>query len=88
MISKLTPEHEQGSTLGVAQSSGSLARIVAPVFAASLYDVRYDLPYIICAAVSLFAAGLGWYVLVTRAHRLEEAVPPAAEPSSLPGPSH
>jgi MFS transporter, DHA1 family, tetracycline resistance protein len=67
MISKLTPEHEQGSTLGVAQSSGSLARIVAPVFAGTLYGVRFDIPYLICAAISFFAAGLGWYVLVTRA---------------------
>lgn len=66
MISKLTSQEEQGSTLGVAQSAGSLARIVAPIFAATLYDVRFDIPYLICAAVSLFAAGLGWYVLVTR----------------------
>jgi MFS transporter, DHA1 family, tetracycline resistance protein len=66
MISKLTPEHEQGSTLGVAQSSGSLARIFAPIFAGTIYDLRADLPYIICAGVSLFAAALCWYVLVTR----------------------
>jgi MFS transporter, DHA1 family, tetracycline resistance protein len=70
MISKLTAQEEQGATLGVAQSSGSLARIVAPVFAAWLYYVRFDLPYVICAGVSLFAALLGWYVLVTRAKQI------------------
>jgi MFS transporter, DHA1 family, tetracycline resistance protein len=69
MISKLTPEHEQGATLGVAQSSGSLARIVAPIFAGTAYDLRFDLPYIICAAVSLAAAGLCWWVLVAKAER-------------------
>jgi MFS family permease len=78
MISKLTPEHEQGATLGVAQSSGSLARIVAPVFAASIYDVRADLPYIICALVSFFAAGLCWYMLVSRESAQELPAPGAA----------
>jgi DHA1 family tetracycline resistance protein-like MFS transporter len=75
MISKLTPEHEQGATLGVAQSSGSLARIVAPIFAGTIYYVRYDLPYVICAGLSLFAAGLCWYVLVTRGTRQSEPIP-------------
>jgi MFS transporter, DHA1 family, tetracycline resistance protein len=60
MISILTSEHEQGATLGVAQSFGSLARIVGPVFAASLFDVRPALPYLICSGVSLFAGLLGW----------------------------
>ena len=75
LISKMTSNEEQGSTLGVAQSSGSLARIIAPVFAASIYDVRFDLPYIICAAISLFAGALCWVVLVTRAPRAPAAVP-------------
>src|SRR5208282_721120 len=30
MISMLTPAHEQGSTMGVAQGVGSLARIAGP----------------------------------------------------------
>lgn len=76
-ISKMTPEHEQGSTLGVAQSAGSLARIFAPITAGILYDIRTDLPYLVCAAVSLFAAGLCWYVLVTK-HAREMASAPAA----------
>jgi MFS family permease len=60
MISMLTSEHEQGATLGVAQSVGSLARIVGPVFAASLFDVKPALPYLICSGVSLFAGLLAW----------------------------
>jgi DHA1 family tetracycline resistance protein-like MFS transporter len=39
MISNLTPEHEQGATIGVAQGSGSLARILGPVFATGLYSI-------------------------------------------------
>ena len=37
LLSNLTPANEQGGTIGVAQSAGALARIVGPMFAASLY---------------------------------------------------
>ncbi|MCL5097702.1 MAG: MFS transporter [Candidatus Omnitrophica bacterium] len=37
MISILTPSHEQGSNLGVAQSAGSLSRIMGPIFSATLF---------------------------------------------------
>ncbi|PWU09234.1 MAG: MFS transporter [Verrucomicrobia bacterium] len=61
LISILTPAHEQGATIGVAQSAGSLARIVGPVFGSTLLAyhprgmpwARGALPYLICAAVSL-----------------------------------
>jgi DHA1 family tetracycline resistance protein-like MFS transporter len=56
LISILTPAHEQGATIGVAQSAGSLARIVGPIFASTLLFVDARLPYLICSAVSLFAA--------------------------------
>jgi len=56
LISILTPAHEQGATIGVAQSAGSLARIVGPIFAATLLDYYAPLPYLICSAVSLFTA--------------------------------
>ncbi len=58
LISILTPPNEQGATIGVAQSAGSLARIIAPVFAASLLDYHPSLPYLICSGVSLFTAVL------------------------------
>jgi DHA1 family tetracycline resistance protein-like MFS transporter len=54
LISILTPAHEQGATIGVAQSAGSLARIFAPIFAASLLDLHPALPYLICSGISLF----------------------------------
>ncbi len=57
MISLLTLPTEQGTTMGVAQGVGSLARIVGPIFAASLFDKHPALPYLICAVV-LFLTGL------------------------------
>jgi MFS family permease len=59
MISMLTPAHEQGATMGVAQGVGSLARIVGPVFAGSLFVHKVfnaPLPYLICAALCLLTA--------------------------------
>jgi multidrug resistance protein len=51
MISMLTPANEQGATLGVAQGVGSLARIVGPIFAATLFFQTAPLPYMICAVL-------------------------------------
>jgi DHA1 family tetracycline resistance protein-like MFS transporter len=56
MISMLTPAHEQGATLGVAQGVGSLARIVGPIFAASLFVLNAPLPYLICGVLCLLTA--------------------------------
>ena len=51
MISNLTPAHEQGATIGVAQGAGSLARIFGPVFATALLAYSPPMPYLICAIV-------------------------------------
>jgi fucose permease len=56
MISMLAPAHEQGATLGVAQGVGSLARIVGPVFAASLFVLNAPLPYLICGVLCFLTA--------------------------------
>ena len=56
LISILTPAHEQGATIGVAQSAGSLARILGPIFATTLLDYHPAMPYLICSGVSLFTA--------------------------------
>ncbi len=55
LLSNLTPANEQGATIGVAQSAGSLARIVGPIFAATLYDHQHMLPYLICGGISIVA---------------------------------
>ena len=53
MLSNLTPSHEQGATIGVAQGAGSLARIAGPVFATGLLPFSAPLPYLVCTAVLL-----------------------------------
>lgn len=58
LLSNLTPADEQGATIGVAQSFGSLARILGPLFAATLYMRVPSLPYLICAVISILAAVL------------------------------
>jgi multidrug resistance protein len=55
MLSNLTPANEQGATIGVAQSAGSLARILGPIFAGTLYGCKPMLPYLICGAISIIA---------------------------------
>jgi len=55
MLSNLTPANEQGATLGVAQSAGSLARIFGPMFASTLYLSHASLPYFICGGISIIA---------------------------------
>lgn len=60
MISNLTDSREQGVTIGVAQSAGSLARILGPIFAATLFTHHPSLPYMICAVVSLLTGIFAW----------------------------
>jgi MFS family permease len=58
MLSNLAPATEQGATIGVAQSAGALARIVGPIFAATLYglnDVSRAWPYFICGGIAILA---------------------------------
>ncbi len=63
LISILTPAHEQGSTIGVAQGAGSLARIGGPIFAATLFDYKPAVPYVACGAIALLAGLLTWQSL-------------------------
>lgn len=53
LMSNLTSEHEQGATLGVAQSAGSLARILGPVFATTILHYSPPVPYLVCAVLLL-----------------------------------
>ncbi len=55
LLSNLTSAREQGATIGVAQSAGSLARIIGPLFAATLYTHIPALPYMICGGISILA---------------------------------
>jgi DHA1 family tetracycline resistance protein-like MFS transporter len=53
LISMTTPANEQGSTLGVAQGAGALARIAGPIFASATFDWHPSVPYVFCAAMAL-----------------------------------
>lgn len=66
LISNLTLPDEQGATIGVAQSAGSLARIAGPIFAATLFDWHPALPYMACCGVCAVAGVLAWRWLVNR----------------------
>ncbi len=63
LISIKSSADEQGANLGVAQSFGSLARILGPVFATTLFFVNAQLPYLICAGVALVTALFAWQYL-------------------------
>ncbi len=67
LLSINTPASEQGETLGVAQSAGSLARIIAPVSANLFYKVSPVLPYYICAVIAAVAAVVAFKSLCGKA---------------------
>src|SRR5438876_5522544 len=56
LLSNLTPAHEQGATIGVAQGAGSLARILGPIFATTTLHYLPPLPYLTCTGVLLGTA--------------------------------
>jgi hypothetical protein len=60
LLSILTPANEQGATIGVAQSAGSLARILGPLFAGGLFQIHPSWPYLACAGLSLATGILAW----------------------------
>ncbi len=77
LLSNLTPENEQGATIGVAQGCGSLARIVGPLFAMPLYAQTPILPYAICGGIAVLA-GILAVSRLSRAANTTSAPMPAA----------
>jgi len=74
LLSNLTAAHEQGATIGVAQSAGSLARILGPLFATPLLSFLPPLPYLVCTAILLATT-----VLVVRGLCGQVPSPPAGK---------
>ncbi len=60
LLSRITPADEQGSTLGVAQSAGSLARVFGPPFAGFLFDRHVAWPFVICGAIAVVTGFVAW----------------------------
>jgi len=63
LISLKSPANEQGANLGVTQSFGSLARILGPIFANTLFFVNFKLPYVICGGIALVTGLFAWKYL-------------------------
>lgn len=78
MLSNLTSAHEQGATIGVAQSAGSLARILGPLFATGLLPFLPPLPYLVCTAVLLATTVLVVQRLCGRGDAVPKASPAPA----------
>ncbi|MCC7376409.1 MAG: MFS transporter [Verrucomicrobiales bacterium] len=60
LLSMLASEEEQGFTLGIAQSAGSLARIAGPIFASTTYDWHLSFPYLTCAVIAMACGVWVW----------------------------
>ncbi len=63
LISINTSASEQGEALGVAQSAGSLARIIGPIFAMSYYEIKPAAPYLACAFIAFITGCIAWQYL-------------------------
>ena len=64
LLSILTPAQEQGATIGVAQSAGSLARVIGPPMAGLLYDRHPSWPYLVVACLAVTTGIIAWNALV------------------------
>jgi len=69
MISRAAAADEQGATLGVSQGFSSLARIIGPALAGTLYGLNRGLPYWVAAGLALVAMGLAIQVAVVHIRR-------------------
>ncbi len=63
LISQSAPAEQQGATMGVAQSAGSLARIIGPLAAGFFYGIDGKLPYLVCGCIAFLTAILAWALL-------------------------
>ena len=79
LLSNLAPAKEQGATIGVAQSAGALARILGPLFAATLYLHVPMLPYVVCGAISILAGLLAVWCLGKGIETVGGTIPEAAD---------
>jgi MFS family permease len=63
LLSQWSPADQQGASLGVAQSAGSLARIAGPITAGLLYHIQPAIPYVVCSVLALVTALWAWPAL-------------------------
>ncbi|MEI7728050.1 MAG: MFS transporter [Verrucomicrobiota bacterium] len=82
LLSILTPANEQGATLGVAQSMGSLARIIGPILAGLMFQKHTALPYVSAALLSLVTGIITWIWLTRQVEK--RAIPDRAPGDTVP----
>lgn len=63
-ISLNSPSNEQGATLGVAQSAGTLARVFGPTYATALYGLNTNLSFIVTALLTIAGGIFAWKFLI------------------------
>lgn len=66
LLSRATDSGRQGAVLGIGQSVGSTARVVWPILAGNLFDVRLALPYFAGSVLILVAAAVATRILQPR----------------------
>lgn len=64
-ISLHAPPGEQGATLGIAQSAGTLARVFGPTYATALYGVNTNLSFMVTAILTIAGGIFAWRFLVS-----------------------
>ncbi len=62
MVSHRALEHEVGQTLGVQQSFGGMARVIAPLWATAALEINLALPFFFSALVVAFVTMLAFSV--------------------------
>lgn len=64
MISRYSPEHEQGAILGINQSFSAFARVLGPLWGGFAYDFfGYQFPFLTGAAFTLITFLLAFFLL-------------------------
>lgn len=63
LVSHRAPKEMQGSIMGLTQSLGSLARVVGPLFANFLFQMKPSYPYLYGAILACIPAALSWAIL-------------------------
>lgn len=80
LVSRHSPADQQGATMGVVQNAGTLARVVGPMIATSLYHWRPAAPFVFC---SVLAATAGVFAMV-RLRRPAPTYSPIPSPTPIP----
>ncbi len=61
LLSQVVPQHERGLYMGVQQTFGGVARVIAPLSAGFAYDhIGHTVPFFVAGAIVLFTIPLGF----------------------------